>query len=72
MTPTSWRDIWLNEGFATYAEWLWSDKLGTRTVQESFDEAYARPADDDFWQTPTADPGGPQNLFHAPSTTAAP
>ncbi|MEV4801264.1 M1 family metallopeptidase [Nonomuraea sp. NPDC049421] len=66
VTPTLWRDIWLNEGFATYAEWLWSDKLGTRTVQESFDEAYARPADDDFWQTPTADPGGPQNLFHAP------
>ena len=47
---TRWQHIWLNEGFATYAEWLWSEHEGLGTAQEIFDVFYAGiPADDPFW-----------------------
>ena len=28
VTLREWRDIWLHEGFACYAEWLWSERSG--------------------------------------------
>jgi len=28
VTARQWRDIWLHEGFACYAEWLWSENSG--------------------------------------------
>ncbi|MEV4615531.1 M1 family metallopeptidase [Kitasatospora sp. NPDC049258] len=30
VTIADWRHIWLNEGFAKYAEWLWSERSGGR------------------------------------------
>jgi aminopeptidase N len=48
-----WQDIWLNEGFATYAEWLWSEHTGTATVAQSFDRVY-----NGFpWQQAPGNPG---------------
>lgn len=38
LTLESWKDIWLHEGFACYAEWIWSQESGTMTAAE---RAYA-------------------------------
>lgn len=32
VTASSWKDIWLHEGFACYAEWLWSEASGQGTA----------------------------------------
>ncbi|MCE9515561.1 MAG: M1 family metallopeptidase [Mycobacterium sp.] len=34
VTVRHWRDIWLHEGFACYAEWLWSENSGGPTADE--------------------------------------
>ena len=53
-----WQDIWLNEGFATYAEWLWEEYEGRDTPQEIFQASYdAIPAADPFWDVVIGDPG---------------
>ncbi len=42
-----WRDIWLNEGFATYGEWLWSERSGGPSADQIARESMAELGDDD-------------------------
>jgi aminopeptidase N len=42
LTPMTWQHIWLNEGFACYAEWLWSEGSGGLTAAQQVSKAYSR------------------------------
>ena len=42
VTLADWKDIWLHEGFACYAEWLWSEQVGDQTANERAAYHYAR------------------------------
>ena len=39
---SKWQHIWLNEGFACYSEWLWSEHSGGATAHEKALGHYAR------------------------------
>ncbi|MEJ7773202.1 MAG: M1 family metallopeptidase [Nocardioidaceae bacterium] len=53
-----WRHIWLNEGYATYSEWLWSRHNGGRTPQQQLRVRYDNlEASNPFWKLEIGDPG---------------
>jgi aminopeptidase N len=65
VSPAQWQHIWLNEGFASYSQWLWAEHRGQTTAQEQFEHVMAIPDTDEFWTTVIANPG-PLGLFGDP------
>jgi aminopeptidase N len=70
VTLAVWPDIWLNEGFATWSEWIYDERHGGPSAQDVFDELYAIPEDgeegQDLWFPAPAALPGPEFLFHTP------
>ena len=70
VTPAVWPDIWLNEGFATWSEWIYDERHGGQTAQEHFDELYAIDPNSedgqDLWFPAPAALPGPTAMFGTP------
>ena len=73
VTLGCWPDIWLNEGFATWSEWIFGAPRRRRGA-ETFDQLYATPEDgqagQDLWFPAPAALPGPARCSTRPSTTA--
>ncbi|MFF9913753.1 M1 family metallopeptidase [Streptomyces sp. NPDC013457] len=63
VTPATWQDIWLSEGFAVYAEWLYAEDFEDTPAQRSFESAFPVDAN---WAFPPAEPPAAENLFDPP------
>ena len=61
VSPAQWKDVWLNESFATWAAWYYTELHGGRSAHDAARATYAaRPFPDaagrPFWSVLTADP----------------
>jgi len=59
-----WSQIWLNEGFATYANWLWSEFRGQQTLSEKLDTICQAGPSSGNWSPPPGSVPGPEVMFH--------
>ncbi len=60
-----WRDIWLNEGLASYAEWRYAERMWGDAIQPRLLEFWGAPWGAGFWSVVLSDPG-PRDLFAQP------
>ena len=64
VTLATWPDIWLNEGFATWAEWMWGEHTGGPSAHDRFADLYSASASIWWlWNVPPGAPGTPADLF---------
>ncbi|MEW2133325.1 M1 family metallopeptidase [Streptomyces sp. NPDC005435] len=68
VTPRTWKDIWLSEGLASYAEWLWEEKRGGRSTEKIFRDYYDGKDDESagIWAFPPASPPSAARLSDPP------
>lgn len=62
LSIADWGDIWLNEGFACYAEWLWLDYKGRIALETSVTTHYNMLASLPPLEFPLTNPG-PKEMF---------
>jgi aminopeptidase N len=66
VTLPVWPDIWPNEAFARFSQWLYTERHGGLSAQQSFLNAYnPRSAASIFWTRPPAALPGPALLFYS-------
>ena len=64
VTVKEWPDLWLHEGFATFSEWIWTERHGGPTAQQTFEKRYA---DNQFPWSPAPNAlQRPSQLFSTP------
>jgi aminopeptidase N len=65
-----WPDMWLNEGFATWSEWIWNEKMHGVPAQSRFQALYDTPEDSpagqDLWFPAPNGLHDASELFHTP------
>ena len=67
VTLEQWPDIWLNEGFATWSEWIYDERFKNITAQSVFEDLYDEDWESDpdfqYLSVPPGDVGGAEHLF---------
>jgi aminopeptidase N len=65
VSPSSWLEIWHNEGWAQFSEWWWDFEAngGSTSPEQQFQQEYDDASEEDWSIAPATLGGDPANLF---------